>query len=69
MPKISLAKACKITGMSAQHLTELIESGEMDIGEIVQKPGKRYRTFIIWSDKLAKEMGMPEEKMMEALGK
>lgn len=67
MAVLTIPEACEITGLSRKQLVSFMESGEWDIGEIVQKPGARYKSYIIWSHKLAHVMGVSDAAITKRL--
>lgn len=69
MKFMTLPEAMKITGMSRKRIIGLMERGEWDIGEVHLNPETGYRKYIIWSNKLARVMGVPEAKVNAELAK
>ena len=57
---MKMSEAMIVTGLSRKTLTAKMITGEWEIGEISKTPGGKTQ-FIIWSHKLAKVMGVPEE--------
>lgn len=63
---MNMSEAMIVTGLSRKMLTEKMIKGEWKIGDISKTPGGKTR-FIIWSNKLAKVMGVPERTIAAQL--
>lgn len=69
MTAMNLTDAVAVTGLSRKRIIEMMVTGQWDIGEIIKNPTKQGRTYIIWSHKLAKVMGVPEQAVLDSLAK
>ena len=55
--RVTTAEAARLLGINVASLRYWMEIGQLDIGRVVKAKGSKRKTYLIFKDKLDKEMG------------
>ena len=55
--RVTTAEAVRLLGINVASLRYWMEIGQLDIGRVVKAKGSKRKTYLIFKDKLDKEMG------------
>ena len=55
--RVTTAEAARLLGINVASLRYWMEIGQLDIGRVIKTKGSKRKTYLIFRDKLDKEMG------------
>ena len=55
--RVTTAEAARLLGINVASLRYWMEIGQLDIGRVVKAKGSKRKTYLVFRDKLDKEMG------------